>query len=326
MKTKLILLGILLAVSAVFTACNDDDGGNNSNNENENREKTLLAKYPQAQNISWAKSKDNKYDIATFILLQTKAATADTVQVWFGQNDNIRLVNQEISFKQLPAAVQSSFEKTKCNPTKGDIGKSLLNTLYSNQQLWETDDIYKLERDGVISYKMEMEALQPEIEINLYYDEQGILLKEVIENEEELPLEIPENIRTWVTTNYKDAEILDYEMEEEKGVTEHELDLKQGKIVIEITLNNNLRVTEEEYNYPNLETLPQVIQTKFQELLGTLTGIAEEDITEIEMEKDPDGSEVYTIELEKVDREITMEITKDNQGVVSGSLSENSED
>lgn len=324
MKTKLIFFGLLLAAGALFTACEDDDGGGNPN---ENKEKMLLAKYPQAQNISWAKSKDNKYDIATFILLQTRATNADTVQVWFGQNDNIRLVNQEITFDLLPMAVQSSFAKTKCNPVKGEVDNSLLNTLYSNQQIWEAEDIYKLERDGAVSYKIEMEAIQLECEINLYYDEQGILLKEVTEDEEELPLEIPEDVRKWITTNYKDAEILDYEMEEEEGITEYELDLKQGKVIIEITLNQKLEVMDEEYNYPDMGALPQDIQTKARELLSTLTGIAEEDITEIEMEKEADGSEVFTIELEKGDREVTIEIIKDSQGVVSGEvLGEEEED
>lgn len=322
MKTKLFLFGLLLAAGAVFTACNDDDGGNSTNG---NKEKTLLAKYPQAQNINWTKSKDNKYDIATFILLRTRAADADTVQVWFGQDDDIRLANQEIPFNQLPAAVQSSFAKTKCNLPEGEIDKSLLKTLYSNSQLWETDDIYRLERDGAVSYKLEMEAVPSETEVNLYYDEQGILLKEVSGDEEELPLEIPDNIREWITTNYKDAEILDYEADEEEGGTEYELDLKLERVVIEITLTNDLQIKDEEYNYPDMDALHQDIKAKAQELLATLTGITEEDITEIEMEKEADGSEVYTIELEKGDREITLEIT-DNQGVISGEVIEEDEE
>lgn len=322
MKTKLFLFGLLLAAGAVFTACNDDDGGNSTN---ENKEKTLLAKYPQAQNINWTKSKDNKYDIATFILLRTRAADADTVQVWFGQDDDIRLANQEIPFNQLPAAVQSSFAKTKCNLPEGEVDKSLLKTLYSNSQLWETDDIYRLERDGAVSYKLEMEAVPSETEVNLYYDEQGILLKEVSGDEEELPLEIPDNIREWITTNYKDAEILDYEADEEEGGTEYELDLKLERVVIEITLTNDLQIKDEEYNYPDMDALRQDIKAKAQELLATLTGITEKDITEIEMEKEADGSEVYTIELEKGDREITLEIT-DNQGVISGEVIEEDEE
>lgn len=325
MKTKLFILGFMIAVSSLFTACQDDD---HTDNTLGNKEKVLLSKYPQAQNINWRKSKDNKYDIATFTLPFTKvvAANADTVQVWFGQNDNIRLTHQEISFNALPAAVKKSFGKTKCNPLKGLSDATLLNTSYQDTQIWEIDDVYKLERDGAVSYKIEMDALYKDIEINLYYDEQGILLKEILDDdEEETPLEIPQSIKEWLDTNHKNAEILDYESDEEDHGKEHELDLKEGEIILEITLleaNGKLLLTEEEYNYPNLNALPDDVKNKALELLGTLTDITEEDIHEIEMEKEKNGNEVYSIELEKGNKEITIEITKDSQGNLSGETNE----
>lgn len=325
MKTKLFILGLMIAVSSLFTACQDDDKADNTFS---NKEKVLLSKYPQAQNINWKKSKDNKYDIATFILPGTKAiaTNADTVQVWFGQNDNIRLAHQEISYNALPATIKKSFEKTKCNPLKGLSDATLLNTSYQDIKIWKIDDIYKLERDGAVSYKIEIDALNKDIEINLYYDEQGILLKEILDDdEEETPLEIPQSIKEWIDANHKNAGILDYELDEEDHGKEHELDLKEGKIILEITLqetNGKLSLTEEEYNYPELNALPDDVKNKALELLGHLSDWNEEDIHEIEMEKEKNGNEVYTIELEKGEKEITIGIIKDSQGNLSEETNE----
>lgn len=322
MKTNLIFFALLLAVSVLLPACNDDD--NNDGNYT-TKEKTLLSKYPKAENITWKKSGDNKYDIATFTLPKVvKAALNDTVQVWFGQDENIRLVNQEISFSKLPELVQRSFEKTKCQPEKGNIGALLLNTLYADNGIWEIDDVCKLERDGVIAYKIEMEALAQDVEIDLYYDEQGILTKETPDDGEETPLEIPISIKEWVQGHYPDTEILDYEMEEEKDGIEHEVDLKIGKIVLEIVLiekNKQLEIVEEEYNYASLDDLPEKVVAKFRELLATETRVSEADIDDITMEKE-NGNEVYSIELEKGELEITIKVMKDSQSEISGEIGE----
>lgn len=319
MKTKLFILGLLMAACSLFTACQDDD---NTGSDFDNKEKILLSRYPQAENINWKKSKDNRYDIATFTLPSevTKAANraVDMLEVWFGQNDNICLITREIAFPALPDAIKNSFQHTKCNPAQGLLDETLLNTSYSNTQIWEIDDIYKLERDGAISYKIEMEAHHKEVEINLYYDEQGILLREVTDDQEiETPFEIPNQIKEWINTNHQNAEILTYERESEKGRIEHELVLKEGKIILEITLgeiNGGLTILEEEYNYPNLDALPEDIRAKANELLATLQDMSGNDIQEIEMRKDLQGKQIYSIELEKGNKEITIKIIKDNQG------------
>ncbi|HBO26685.1 MAG TPA: hypothetical protein DD657_07780 [Culturomica sp.] len=322
MSKKLFIFGLILALSAAFTACSDDDGGKGSL---ASKEEILLKKYPKAANINWKKSNDKKYDIATFTLPKVTPramdSNVDTVSVWFGNNDNIRLVDQEISYSELPEAIRQSFEKTKCNPVKGISEQTLINTLYSDAQVWETDDVYKLERDGVVSYKIEMESVRNEVEIDLYYDVQGILLKEVEDDgdREEMPLEIPDAVKDWVARNHANAEIIDYESEKEDGVVEHELDLKEGKIIVEITLveeNGTLKLDEEEYNYPDINALPADIKTEVEKAIAAQSVVTAEDIEDIEMVKE-EGAEIYTIEFEKGDDEYELKITRNSDQTIT---------
>ncbi len=328
MKKRMYLAGLLMGIGLIFSACNNDN--KKDYNAFAGKETVLLKKYPNAENITWRKSKDNKYDIATFtVARQVKAdKNGNIVVVWFGTGDDIRLVNQEISFNILPAGVKNSFAKTRCNPVKGISDATLINTLYSDPQVWKIDDVYILERDGVVSYKIEAECViagKTGIEVDLYYDAQGILLKESedTDDEDESPLEIPVIVKEWIVKSHKDADVVDYETEMEDEGIEHELDLKEGKIIIEVTLlenNGKLTVDELEYNYPDLNALPGDIMAKAKELLAALSNMTEEDIDEIEMIFDNGGNQVYKIELEKGDTEAVIEIVKDTEGKITGKI------
>ncbi|MEG1623041.1 MAG: PepSY-like domain-containing protein [Alistipes sp.] len=316
MKMKLSILGLLLALGVLFVSCSKDKDSDSGKVIN-NREQALLNKYPNASAISWKKSKDNKYDIATFNLPKgTRAGNGvANVSAWFAPNDaTMCLVDQEITFEELPVAVQDKFATLK---------SAFNQELYSNTAFWMLDDVCKLERDGVVSYKIEVEGVQAEIEVDLYFDEQGILLKEVEDidtqddedGEEETPLEIPENVANWITANYPNAEILDYEMEEENGVRVHELDLKEQNIIIEVTLTEGAEglTAEIENYYPNVEALPQDILEKLKEAIAKQTLFVLADVDEIEMIT-INGDEIYTIEFENETAEGEVDITKKSDG------------
>ncbi|MEG2612060.1 MAG: hypothetical protein RR971_01020, partial [Alistipes sp.] len=152
-----------------------------------------------------------------------------------------------------------------------------------------------------------------------YFDEQGILLKEVEDKDEdeedEAPLEIPANIATWINTNYPKAEVLDYESDVEEGVRYHELDLKEGVIIIEIELmEKGTELTAViEYNYPNAAALPADVLAKLQEVIDAQTVFALTDIEDIEMTIEA-GAEVYSFDFEKADAEAELEIIKNSDG------------
>ncbi|MEG2370799.1 MAG: hypothetical protein RSB23_06515 [Alistipes sp.] len=312
MKIKLSVLGLFLATCIAFVGCSNDNDGEKIAS---NRERVLLNKYPNASAIIWGKSKNGKYDIATFTLSKGRAAAgaADQVTAWFGQgSDDIRLVDQEITFAELPTEVQTKFNETR----------SIYNKeLYGDKAFWTADDVYKLERDGVVSYKIEADGVKVDVEMDLYFDVQGILLKEVQDteesndDEEETPLEIPENVAAWITTNHPNAEILDYDVETENGVRIHELDLKEQNIIMEVRLTETATgfTVDIEKNFPNVDALPQDILAKLKEVIAKQTTFVIGDIEDIEM-VNIDEAEVYTFEFEKDDVEAELEIAKNSDG------------
>ncbi|MEG2614276.1 MAG: PepSY-like domain-containing protein [Alistipes sp.] len=308
MKMKLSILGLVLAACA-FTACDSEDKVENFPTPDAKTE-VLMKKFPAAEGVYWHKSKDGKYDIATFKLAASRAAAKDSVEVWFGDQDQMRLVDQEIAFTELPAEVQAKFNRTQSFFNKEQ---------YSNTAFWTIDDVCKIERDNVISYKIEVEGVKVEMEVDLYYDALGILLKEIEDADEdesdEAPLEIPENIMKWIQANYAKAEIVDYEAEVEDGVKIHDLDLKEGAVIIEIELTEKGAelIAIKEFNYATVEALPLDVQAKLKEALAKQTVFVLADVSDIEMMIEA-GDEVYSFELEKDNVESELQITKKSDG------------
>ncbi|MEG0498663.1 MAG: PepSY-like domain-containing protein [Alistipes sp.] len=308
MKMKLSILGLVFAVCA-FTACDNEDKVENFPTLDSKAE-VLMKKFPAAEGVYWHKSKDGKYDIATFKLAASRAAAKDSVEVWFGDQDQMRLVDQEIAFTELPAEVQAKFNRTQSFFNKEQ---------YSNTAFWTIDDVCKIERDNVVSYKIEVEGVKVETEVDLYYDALGILLKEMEDTDEgdseEKPLEIPENIMKWIQANYAKAEIVDYEAEVEDGVKIHDLDLKEGAVVIEIELieKGAELIAIKEFNYATVEALPLDVQAKLKEAFAKQTVFVLADVSDIEMMIEA-GDEVYSFELEKDNVESELQITKKSDG------------
>lgn len=319
---KKFLPGLLMVMLlGMLMSCNND----NDDVVADAKELILMNKYPNAQNLSWGKSADKKYDIATFTLPRTRAAVLDTVNVWFGSNNDMRLVKEEISFDNLSADIKEAFDRAICRPLNGVSDNTLINTRYSDAKVWEVDDVYQLEKDGVVSYRIEMETVssrKDEVEMVLIYDVQGILLNEyeAADDDDEAPLEVPAHILSWIEDNFAGSEILDYEQEDEDGEIEHEIDLKLDNIIIEVELSEvagQITVTEIEYNFPSLNALPAAVKEKAIELIEALEAFTVADVCEIEMEVSEEDEEVYEIELRNADKEIELTIIRSADGTVT---------
>ena len=323
MRRKFISSLLLSMLIGVFMSCNNDseDFGVDA------KQRILLSKYPNAQNVNWTKSSDSKYDIAKFTVAKTRTdeSTLDTIRVWFGNNNDIRLIKEEISFKNLPTAVKTAFSRAICRPIDGVSDNSLIYTYYSDPAVWEIDDIYYLEKDGAVSYRIELETASSknrEVEMVLIYDAQGVLLDEyeVMDDDDDYPLEIPGYIFDWVAEFFPNSIILDYEYDIEDGEIEHELDLSWNNIIVEIELvetAGKLFIEELEYKFPNLDTLPLVVKERAIELIDALDFFTIDDICEIEMEISKNGDEVYEIELRNSSKKIELRIVRNSDGLIT---------
>ncbi|MEG1955859.1 MAG: hypothetical protein RR066_07405 [Mucinivorans sp.] len=276
MKKQLI---VLLIMVCTFAACNHND------KDSFNRlDKLLLQKYPFATNIHWTNK--GKYSVASFWVPRSRAES-DSVAVWFGPDDQMDLIDEEIAFAELPIAVQEKFKKIKSKIDK---------QLYSNTSFWVIDDVCKLERDGLLSYKIEVEAVaDDDIEVDIYFDAQGVMLKEVqdIDEDTEEPFEIPDNVAKWITKNFPKADVLYYEAEQEGGVNIHELDLSDGAVIIEVELveQGTDFIADVQFNYPNVDALPADVALKFKEVTAGQTLFSLADIVQLVMNRGEQGEE-----------------------------------
>ncbi|MEG0602531.1 MAG: PepSY-like domain-containing protein [Mucinivorans sp.] len=321
MKSKLTVLCLSLAASCILIGSCQKTNDDKSTNQ-----KTALVtqKYPLATDLKWTKSANGQYDIAIFRLpasaARARAAADDSVSIWFDSANKMRLIDQEIDFDKLPAAVQVKFKTTRSVFDK---------QLYSDVQHWVLDDASQVERDNIVSFKIEVEGKTTDAEVDLYFDQQGVLIKEIKDTDDqadEMPLEIPSAIKDWAAASYPEAKILDYELEEEAGVKKHELDLQNGVIIIEVELveNGGKLAVSEEFNFASVEALPKEVLAKLNEAIAKQTTFVLADVNQIEMTVQ-EGSEVYVFEFGP--KEAQLQITKNADGTfVVGAIVDDSDD
>ena len=129
------------------------------------------------------------------------------------------MTETDLPYQALPAAVKSAFES-------------------SEYAKWKVDDVDMLERPDMEKvYVIEVESGKQEFD--LYYSEEGILVKSVADTDNDsenyLPAEIPAAIETFIKKQYPNARLV--EIEVEHGMTE--VDIIDGNISKEIVFNSS---------------------------------------------------------------------------------------
>lgn len=196
MKLKMYFLLLALgALTLAFQSCDDDD--NDGISVPAELQNALAEKHGNAQRIEWETK--GTYYVADFYEDNYEK------EAWFTKDGVWQMTETDIpGLAALPAVVKSAFESGR----------------YAS---WHVDDIDKLERKDVETvYVIEVE--QGKQEMDLYYSESGIFIKEVADtdgghnSEGYLPSDLSAAVRTFINENYPDARIV--EMDVEKEMTE----------------------------------------------------------------------------------------------------------
>ncbi|MDR0429621.1 MAG: PepSY-like domain-containing protein [Tannerellaceae bacterium] len=151
MKTTSILTIVLSAwILLGFISCNDDN--------NYVPEYVVVnafkSKYPGAKRVEWETKSGYKVAEFQFNRKETEA--------WFSADGEWIMTDTDIPYNELPGAVQDSFRQS----TYGG---------------WRVDDVDKIERSNTETiYIIEVE--KGEIDVDLYYSEDGTLVKEINDN------------------------------------------------------------------------------------------------------------------------------------------------
>lgn len=273
MRTRNLLFTALLVSGFAFASCDDDD--NNYTPDGKIQE-AFINKYPNAQRVEWEK----KYDhyVADFYLDGIER------EAWINSQGEWVMTESDIRFNDLPTAIQTAFQE-------------------SEYKAWKVDDVDLLERvemDPV--YVIEVE--QGKQEFDLYYAEDGTLIKAVEDtdnDDEHRPTNIPEALKTVIDTRYPGAVILD--MDTEKGIIE--IDIRHENISKEVHFNSQNEWLYTSWDVKRADVPATVLNTVTQ-------NYANYTIDDIDYEERANGSNVYVFELEQGNKEI--HVTVDTEG------------
>ncbi|MDD4514550.1 PepSY-like domain-containing protein [Massilibacteroides sp.] len=271
MKAKLFML--LFAFSAiVLVSCSDDD----DYMPDQIIVNALEKKYPDAQKISWEKKQE--YKVAEFI------QNSKEKEAWFNASGEWMMTETDILFAELPELIRNHFATTK----------------YAT---WRVDDVDMIERYNTATiYIIEVE--EGKNEVDLYYTEDGVLIKEVVENngQPHYPLVITESIDKFIAEKYEGAKILEYD-KEKLGI---EVDILHEGVYKDVYFTVEGEWTRTEWDVRRGDVPSVVLNAIKAEYPGY-------EIDDIELHETPDGL-FYAFELEKGEQEIEVLVS------ISGSI------
>lgn len=288
-----------------MTSCNDNDDLHSNQVPENIPEEVILefnAKYPNATNVTWS-TKDT-YAVADFYLASTRADGHEPNNTaWFNMAGHWSMTETDITYQQLPEAVKTAFEASP----------------YAN---WRIDDeIDKLQRSDNNETLYIIEVSQKEgnveTEVDLYYTEEGILVKEIMDAEtdddyhEYLPQQPEGDIQAWLDQNFPNARIVDYD--QEYNGTEVEIIADGLKHEILFDSQQQWIYTKTEYDRRDLAQVPADI---LNHLRTSPYYTSDNAIDDVEKYTTRDNGTYYCFELETA-YDDDIEVYVDETGIIN---------
>lgn len=273
MKTKLSVLALAMCGMLAFTSCDDDD---NNYLPDQTITKAFDEKYPDAGKVEWETK--GGYEVAEFHV------SGNETEAWFDNKGNWVMTKTEINFGLLPEAVR----------------KSLKSSEYED---WKSTDFDKLERSNAATvYVIEVE--QGEQEFDLYYTEDGILLKAVPDDDNDnfQPTVVPQAITDAINEMYPGATVLEFDSEK----TGFEVDILHNNIYKDVYFNTGNEWLYTEWDIKEVN-LPDIIMNAYK-----ASDYKDYRIDDIDVIENPAGIS-YVLELEKGNDEVKMTISSEGK-------------
>lgn len=272
MKTITHLLWSIVGLF-LMAGCQDDD---HSFQPDEAIIKAFNEKYPNATQVEWEAK--HSYITAEF------SENGQAHEAWFGANGQWQMTVTELRSKdELP----------------GKVITALSNSEYKD---WQIDDMDRLERVNSETVYV-VEVKKGNAEYDLYYTEDGILIKSVADIDDDDEHYLPgqndfPKIREFITKQYPNARIV--EIEKESPYIEADIIHQNRKK--EVTFDLEQEWLHTHYDVPQTEVEEVVLQT----LQNSYKGY---NIDDIEKYETPTVS-YYLFELEKDNQEIEVKINQ----------------
>ena len=273
MKTKLSVLALAMCGMLAFTSCDDDD---NNYLPDQTITKAFDEKYPNAGKVEWETK--GGYEVAEFHV------SGNETEAWFDNKGNWVMTKTESNFGLLPEAVRTSLKD-------------------SEYKDWKSTDFDKLERSNAATvYVIEVE--QGEQEFDLYYTEDGILLKAVPDDDNDnfQPTVVPQAITDAINEMYPGATVLEFDSEK----TGFEVDILHNNIYKDVYFNTGNEWLYTEWDIKEVN-LPAIIMNAYK-----ASDYKDYRIDDIDVIENPAGTS-YVLELEKGNDEVKMTISAEGK-------------
>lgn len=211
MKRHFLSMMMIACMTLIGASCTDNDDDPAVSNVSK---EALYDLYPDASNVTW--SVKGNYAVADF------SADTSRYTAWLDNAGNWYMTESDMLFEQLPQAVKEAFNS-------------------SEYATWKVDDVDKIFREGAETvYVIEAESMQNGVktEIDLYYSEDGVLVKSVIDADDDdysdfIPAPSSGSIEEFIAAKYPAARIVD--IDSENGMTE--VEILDGRVCRELLFN-----------------------------------------------------------------------------------------
>lgn len=274
MKVKLSILALALCGLFAFTSCDDDD---NNYLPDQTVTKAFDEKYPGVGKVEWETK--SGYEVADFHL------SGNDAEAWFDNKGNWVMTKTEINFGLLPEAIRKSLRENE-------------------YQDWKYTDYDKLERSNAATVYV-IEAEQGEKEVDLYYTEDGVLIKVVNDSDDDhnnfQPVIIPQAITDSINKMYAGATILEFD-QEKNGF---EVDILHNNIYKDVYFNTENQWVSTEWDITK-DQVPAIVMNALQ-----ASEYKNYTIDDIDLIEKPEGT-FYVFDLEQGDNDV--EVTFDSEG------------
>lgn len=271
MRTKLSVLALAMCGLLAFTSCDDDD---NNYLPDQTVTKAFDTKYPDAGKVEWETK--SGYEVADFHI------SGNDAEAWFDNKGNWLMTKTEINFGLLPEAIR----------------KDLRANEYAD---WKYTDFDKLERSNAATIYV-IEAEQGEKEVDLYYAEDGTLIKVVNDTDDDnshfQPTTIPQAITDAIDEMYAGATVVDFD-QEKNGF---EVDILHNSVYKDVYFNAANEWVSTEWDITE-DKVPAIVMDALK--TSDYKNYRIEDIDQIEK---PAGT-FYLFELEQGDNDVEVTIS-----------------
>lgn len=227
MKLNVYFIFWALLGSMSLQSCDDDD----SIPVSPELQRALAAKHPGATRIEWEAK--GGYYVADFY------ENKHEISAWFTPSGEWHMTETDIPFNALPEAVKSAFQRDYAG--------------------WRVDDVDRLERLGVETVYV-IEAENKPQELDLYYSEEGILIKSQIDTDDNQgghqPALVPAAVETFIKEKYPNARIVETDFEH--GMLE--VDIIDGGVAKDLHFSSTYEWISTSWDV-HVNSLPAVITT-----------------------------------------------------------------